>query len=74
MSFPASLFDQTALPDSSLRWSRHHCKSYQCLNERVMGDCLQCFNLTLESKRWLHPYRGSLTAAKVMALTRGTLR
>ena len=74
MSFPASLFDQTALPDSSLRWSWHHCKSYQCLNTRVQGDCLNCFNLSLESSRWLFPYRGSLTAPEVIALTRGTLR
>ena len=74
MPFPASLFHQSALSDSSIRWSRHHCKSYQCLNERVIGDCLRCFNMSLESQRWLRPYRGSLTAAKVMTLTRGTLR
>ncbi|CAI7888208.1 unnamed protein product [Closterium sp. NIES-54] len=74
LPFPQSLFDQRALKDENVRWSSHHCKSFACLNARALGDCRNCFNLTLESYRWQRAYRGSQTMADVIKLKRGALR
>lgn len=43
--FPRSLWDQEALNDRNVRWDSHHCKSFDCLNTRLQGDCRNCFNL-----------------------------
>ncbi|GJP29811.1 hypothetical protein CLOM_g19883 [Closterium sp. NIES-68] len=69
-----SLFDQRALKDENVRWGSHHCKSFACLNARALGDCRNCFNLTLEGFRWQRAYRGSQTMADVVKLKRGALR
>ncbi|CAI5973956.1 unnamed protein product [Closterium sp. NIES-65] len=74
LPFPQSLFDQRALKDENVRWGSHHCKSFACLNARALGDCRNCFNLTLESYRWQRAYRGSQTMADVIKLKRGALR
>ena len=72
--FPLSVFNQDALKDDSVRWTRHECKSFHCLNTRLVGDCRNCFNMSLENRRWLSKYRGSLTAADVLDLKRGSIR
>ena len=72
--FPSSAFNQSALKDENVRWKLHHCKSFECLNTRLLGDCRNCFNMTLERNRWLRGYRGSLSARDVVKLTRGTIR
>ncbi|CAI5470950.1 unnamed protein product [Closterium sp. Yama58-4] len=74
LPFPQSLFDHRALKDENVRWGSHHCKSFACLNARALGDCRNCFNLTLESYRWQRAYRGSHTMADVIKLKRGALR
>ncbi|CAI5509007.1 unnamed protein product [Closterium sp. Naga37s-1] len=74
LPFPAALFTQSALKDENVRWSLHSCKSFTCLNTRVVGDCRNCFNLTLEKNRWQRGFRGSLPIAYVIKLKRGSLR
>ncbi|CAI5945140.1 unnamed protein product [Closterium sp. NIES-64] len=66
--FPQSVFDPRALLDANVRWDLHRCKSYGCINSRLLGDCRDCFNLTLEAKRWKNNYRGAVTLAEVMKL------
>ncbi|CAI5474868.1 unnamed protein product [Closterium sp. Yama58-4] len=73
--FPQSVFDPRALLDSNVRWDLHRCKSYACINSRLLGDCRDCFNLTLEAKRWKNNYRGAVTLEEVMKLKpRGSIR
>lgn len=72
--FPQSLFDQGALIDENVRWTRHECKSYECLNTRLLGDCRNCFMLFLEKRRWRRAYRGSLPMHEVIAMKNGSLR
>lgn len=74
MAFPAALFDQHALKNENVLWTLHKCKSFECLNTRSLGDCRNCFNLTLEEQRWKHEYRGTILMADVMALKKGSLR
>ncbi|GJP45927.1 hypothetical protein CLOM_g5262 [Closterium sp. NIES-68] len=66
--FPQSVFDPRALLDANVRWDLHRCKSYTCINSRLLGDCRDCFNLTLEAKRWKNNYRGAVTMEEVMGL------
>eukprot|EP00270_Netrium_digitus_P003644 TRINITY_DN1430_c0_g2_i1.p1 TRINITY_DN1430_c0_g2~~TRINITY_DN1430_c0_g2_i1.p1 ORF type:complete len:239 (+),score=75.81 TRINITY_DN1430_c0_g2_i1:361-1077(+) len=74
MAFPESLFSQSALIDDNVRWTNHWCKSFHCLNTRKLGDCRNCFNMSLEFNRWKESYRGSITMADVIALKKGALR
>ncbi|CAI5463195.1 unnamed protein product [Closterium sp. Yama58-4] len=74
LPFPAALFTQGALKDENVRWSLHSCKSFSCLNTRVVGDCRNCFNLTLEKNRWQRGFRGSLPIPVVIKMKRGSLR
>ncbi|CAI5467639.1 unnamed protein product [Closterium sp. Yama58-4] len=74
LPFPASLFTQSALKDENVRWSLHSCKSFTCLNTRVVGDCRNCFNLALEKNRWQRGFRGSLPIPVVIKMKRGSLR
>ncbi|CAI5532130.1 unnamed protein product [Closterium sp. Naga37s-1] len=74
LPFPAALFTQSALKDENVRWSLHSCKSFTCLNTRVVGDCRNCFNLTLEKNRWQRGFRGSLPIPAVIKMKRGSLR
>ncbi|CAI5528409.1 unnamed protein product [Closterium sp. Naga37s-1] len=74
LPFPAALFTQSALKDENVRWSLHSCKSFTCLNTRVVGDCRNCFNLTLEKNRWQRGFRGSLPIPVVIKMKRGSLR
>eukprot|EP00271_Cylindrocystis_brebissonii_P003589 TRINITY_DN1471_c0_g1_i1.p1 TRINITY_DN1471_c0_g1~~TRINITY_DN1471_c0_g1_i1.p1 ORF type:complete len:523 (+),score=75.16 TRINITY_DN1471_c0_g1_i1:109-1677(+) len=74
IGFPASLWDQGALDDRNVRWNSNYCKSFECLNTRMIGDCRNCFNLSLEKNRWKSMYRGNMKMADVVALKKGTLR
>eukprot|EP00850_Spirogloea_muscicola_P021249 SM000242S08485 [mRNA] locus=s242:88605:92567:+ [translate_table: standard] len=53
---------------------RDHAESFECLNTRALGDCRNCFNMTLEANRWRSNYRGSLKMREVIDMKRGTLR
>eukprot|EP00850_Spirogloea_muscicola_P014815 SM000109S14129 [mRNA] locus=s109:7098:10076:+ [translate_table: standard] len=72
--FPESLFSQKALADENVRWDDHQCKSFDCLNTRSIGDCRNCFNLSLEERRWKNRYRGSLKLEEVIEMKAGSLR
>eukprot|EP00850_Spirogloea_muscicola_P022187 SM000281S10755 [mRNA] locus=s281:120860:127278:- [translate_table: standard] len=72
--FPESLFSQKALADENVRWDDHQCKSFDCLNTRSIGDCRNCFNLSLEERRWKNRYRGSLKMEEVIEMKAGSLR
>ncbi|GJP38254.1 hypothetical protein CLOM_g22717 [Closterium sp. NIES-68] len=74
LPFPSALFTQDALKDENVRWSLHSCKSFTCLNTRVVGDCRNCFNLTLERNRWQRGFRGSLPIPIVIRMKHGSLR
>ncbi|CAI5514953.1 unnamed protein product [Closterium sp. Naga37s-1] len=74
LPFPQSLFDQAALADGGVRWEQQQCGSFHCLNTRALGDCRNCFNLSLESHRWHHRFRGNPTMQDVMLLKNGSLR
>lgn len=74
LAFPTALFDSSALADENVRWSLHSCQSFHCLNTRVVGDCRNCFNLTLERNRWQRGFRGSLPIREVILLKKGALR
>eukprot|EP00271_Cylindrocystis_brebissonii_P002235 TRINITY_DN1266_c0_g2_i1.p1 TRINITY_DN1266_c0_g2~~TRINITY_DN1266_c0_g2_i1.p1 ORF type:complete len:1074 (-),score=238.24 TRINITY_DN1266_c0_g2_i1:1596-4817(-) len=74
LPYPRSLFDQAALSNDAVRWNDHLCKSFECLNARVVGDCRDCFNLTREARRWKHNYQGSLTIREVLDMFNGSLR
>ncbi|CAI5479759.1 unnamed protein product [Closterium sp. Yama58-4] len=74
LPFPQSLFDQAALVDGGVRWEQQQCGSFHCLNTRALGDCRNCFNLSLESHRWQHRFRGNPTMQDVMQLKNGSLR
>ena len=39
-----------------------------------MGDCHNCFNFTLEKKRWKSGFRGSLKMQEVIDMKKGSLR
>lgn len=69
-----ALFNQRALADGSVRWNYHSCGTYECLNRRTVGDCKNCFNMTLEANRWRVRYRGSLTIREVVDMKGGALR
>lgn len=69
-----ALFNQKALRDGSVRWDLHGCKSFDCLNHRVVGDCKSCFNLSMEANRWKVNYRGALTIKQVVEMKKGALR
>ena len=69
-----ALFNQHALKDAAIRWDMHGCKSFECLNSRVVGDCKSCFNMTLEANRWRVNYRGALTIQQVVDMKQGSLR
>ena len=56
-----------------MRWQLHQCKSFACLDRRVVGDCRNCFNMTLEWKRWGRK-RAGLDIDRVMALKPRGLR
>lgn len=71
---PRALFDQLALNDKNVRWDLHNCKSFGCLNKRVLGDCRDCFNLTLEETRWKVPFMGTIPMKQVIEMKKGTLR
>ncbi|CAI5489254.1 unnamed protein product, partial [Closterium sp. Naga37s-1] len=72
--FPESLFSQGALKDGAVRWALHHCKSFACLNARLIGDCRLCYNMTIERNRWHRHFRGSLSIKEVVNMMNGTLR
>ncbi|CAI5473905.1 unnamed protein product [Closterium sp. Yama58-4] len=74
LPFPQSLFDQAALADGGVRWEQQQCGSFHCLNTRALGDCRNCFNLSLESHRWQHRFRGNPTMHDVLQLKNGSLR
>ncbi|GJP83786.1 hypothetical protein CLOP_g13894 [Closterium sp. NIES-67] len=74
LPFPRSLFEQAALADGSVRWGQQQCASFQCLNSRALGDCRNCFNLSLESHRWQHRFRGNPTMRDVIRMKNGSLR
>jgi len=57
-----------------VRWDLHQCKGFGCLNNRVVGDCRNCFNMSLEENRWKSPFRGTIPMADVIAMKKGTLR
>lgn len=72
---PQALWDPAALRDENVLWGSHACKSYACVNGRKLGDCPNCFNLTLEALRWRLAKRGTIRLADVLALKPpGTLR
>lgn len=72
--FPRSLFAQESLDEEAIRWSLHQCKPFACLNDRRVGDCHNCFNFTLEKKRWKSGFRGSLKMQDVIDMKKGSLR
>eukprot|EP00897_Mesotaenium_endlicherianum_P005836 jgi/Mesen1/5280/ME000263S04390 len=72
--FPASLWSLAALKNENVRWDLHHCKSYECINTRKLGDCRNCFNLTLEAMRWVIPKRGTIEIEEVVRMKKGGLR
>ncbi|CAI7834344.1 unnamed protein product [Closterium sp. NIES-54] len=74
LPFPQSLFDQASLADGGVRWEQQQCGSFHCLNTRALGDCRNCFNLSLESHRWQHRFRGNPTMQDVLQLKNGSLR
>ncbi|CAI5483339.1 unnamed protein product [Closterium sp. Yama58-4] len=74
MPFPDSLFSQSALKDGAVRWALHHCKSFACLNARLIGDCRLCFNMSIERNRWHRHFRGSLSIEEVVNMMKGSLR
>jgi len=41
----------------NVRWEGYRCSSFACLNARFRGECLRCFNMTLDRRRWQGPYR-----------------
>ncbi|GJP43810.1 hypothetical protein CLOM_g3222 [Closterium sp. NIES-68] len=65
---PGSLFSQEVLRDENVRWALHECKSYGCVNTREKGECRNCFNMSLEEKRWQKPYLGTVPMAQVWQL------
>ncbi|CAI5505003.1 unnamed protein product [Closterium sp. Naga37s-1] len=65
---PDSLFSQEMLRDENVRWGLHECKSYACVNSREKGECRNCFNMSLEVKRWQAPYLGTIPMAQVWQL------
>lgn len=74
LPYPVSLWDQNSLNDLSVRWDLHYCKSFECLNTRIQGDCRNCFNLNLEEHRWRSFYRGNLKMEDVINMKKGSLR
>ncbi|CAI5513815.1 unnamed protein product [Closterium sp. Naga37s-1] len=72
--FPESLFSQSALKNGAVRWALHHCKSFACLNARLIGDCRLCFNMSIERNRWHRHFRGSLSIEEVVGMMKGSLR
>lgn len=74
LPLPDALFDQASLVDESVRWDQHNCKSFECLNTRLVGDCRNCFNLSQEFRRWKANYRGSVKIEEVIRMKKGTLR
>eukprot|EP00271_Cylindrocystis_brebissonii_P013201 TRINITY_DN32847_c0_g1_i1.p1 TRINITY_DN32847_c0_g1~~TRINITY_DN32847_c0_g1_i1.p1 ORF type:complete len:412 (-),score=53.40 TRINITY_DN32847_c0_g1_i1:407-1642(-) len=74
LPLPEALWNQSAFIDDAVLWDAHQCKSFACLNRRVVGDCRACFNLTLEEHRWKTAYQGSLTIQQVVDRFNGTLR
>eukprot|EP00850_Spirogloea_muscicola_P015638 SM000122S25745 [mRNA] locus=s122:45280:47607:+ [translate_table: standard] len=71
---PECLWAQEALDDLNVRWDHHECKSFSCLNERKTGDCLNCFNMTLEFMRWRSRANGVIPMKDVVRIKKGTLR
>ncbi|CAI7793623.1 unnamed protein product [Closterium sp. NIES-53] len=65
---PDSLFSQEMLRDENVLWGLHECKSYACVNSREKGECRNCFNMSLEVKRWQTPYLGTIPMAQVWQL------
>ncbi|CAI5973286.1 unnamed protein product [Closterium sp. NIES-64] len=59
---------QEMLRDENVRWGLHECKSYACVNSREKGECRNCFNMSLEVKRWQVPYLGTIPMAQVWQL------
>ncbi|CAI5482084.1 unnamed protein product [Closterium sp. Yama58-4] len=77
MPFPQSLFSQLALQDAAVRWQHHACKSYECLNSNtnsVDSECGQCFNMSVQSRRWQSRFRGALSVQDVVRWKQGSLR
>eukprot|EP00850_Spirogloea_muscicola_P004074 SM000017S02814 [mRNA] locus=s17:459314:462095:- [translate_table: standard] len=74
LPFPESLWAQEALVDTNVRWDNHHHSSFAEINNRTMGDCPNCFNLTLEFLRWRSKANGAIPMKDVVRMKRGTLR
>eukprot|EP00897_Mesotaenium_endlicherianum_P002340 jgi/Mesen1/2133/ME000152S01217 len=69
---PGSTSDQLALNDANVRWEHHGCKSFRCLNERTLGDCRNCFNISLENLRWRNiGAKNYLTMKEVVKMKKG---
>lgn len=74
LPLPGSLFSQEALLAPNVRWEGYRCDSFSCLNRRAKGECLHCFNMTLERRRWQGPYRGTIVMDEVVKMKEGSLR
>ncbi|CAI6005455.1 unnamed protein product [Closterium sp. NIES-64] len=80
MPFPQSLFSQLTLQDTAVRWQHHACKSFHCLNSNsnsngmAGSECAQCFNMSVQSRRWQSRFRGALSVQDVVRWKQGALR
>ncbi|CAI5485760.1 unnamed protein product [Closterium sp. Naga37s-1] len=80
MPFPQSLFSQLTLQDTAVRWQHHACKSFHCLNSNsnsngmAGNECAQCFNMSVQSRRWQSRFRGALSVQDVVRWKQGALR